>query len=112
MSISITSTTPPPGNSVSSIVRNAAAPLVNGEQARTEQQASAVVTLSAQGQKLSQSHAPVQANQTQNNQAQTPNRPDTAATENTESRAKEAAQAPGVQLLETESKGSRVNTLA
>lgn len=110
MAISITGINPPAGSSVSSIVSNAAAPFVNGAQSAIDRQPSAVVTLSAQGQQLSRSQSA--SNQTQVSQSQTSNTTNTAAAENVESQSKETSEAPGIQFMEGESKGGRVNTYA
>ncbi len=107
MAISITSINPPPSSSVSSIVSNAATPFVNGAKSIVDRQASSVVTLSAQGQSLSQA-----STQTQAGQSQASGRTDTVATENVETRSKETVEAPGIQFMEGESKGGRVNTFA
>ena len=107
-SVSI-SINPPASSSVSSIVSNAAAPFVNDAKSSVDKQVSAVVTLSAQGQKLSQSSA---ASQTQTSQSQASSRIDSAASENVEPQAKETTEAPGIQMLEGESKGGRINTFA
>ena len=112
MAISISSINPPASSSVSSVISNAAAPFVNDAKSSTDKQASAIVSLSAQGQKLSQSQAPSQTTQTQTSQSQASSRADTVATENVEPRSKETAEAPGIQMLEGESKGGRVNTFA
>ena len=112
MAISSVSINPPASSSVSSVVSNAAAPFVNDAKSSVDKQVSAVVTLSAQGQKLSQSQVPTPAAQTQTSQSQASSRTDTVATENVEPQAKETAEAPGIQMLEGESKGGRVNTFA
>ena len=111
MAISSVSINPPASSSVSSIVSNAATPFVEGGKSSADKQASAIVTLSAQGQKLSQTQP--QTSQTQStNQPQTSNRADTVAAENTETRAKETAEPPGIQLLEGERQSGRVSTYA
>lgn len=113
MAISSVSINPPPSSSVSSVVSNAAAPFVNdANKSAAERQASTVVTLSAQARQLSQNEAANQASQPNANQAQASNRPDTAATENVETRPKETAEAPGIQFIEGEKKGGRVNVVA
>ena len=112
MAISSVSINPPASSSVNSIVSTAAAPFVNDAKSSTDRQASTIVTLSAQGQQLSQSQAPTSAGQIQTSQSQTPARTDTVATENVETQAKETTEAPGIQFLEGESKGGRVNTFA
>jgi hypothetical protein len=113
MAVSNVSVNPPASSSLGSILGNVAAPFVNDAKSSTEKQASAVVTLSAQGQKLSQS-APsqTQTSQTQTNQSQTSSRTDTVATENVEPQSKERVEPAGIQFMEGESKGGRVNTYA
>ena len=111
MAISSVSINPPASSSVSSVVSNAAAPFVNDAKSSLDKQVSAVVTLSAQGQKLSQSSAASQI-QNQTSQSQASSRIDSAASENVEPQAKETTEAPGIQMLEGESKGGRVNTFA
>lgn len=110
MAISSVSINPPASSSVSSVVSNAAAPFVDGGKSSADKQASAVVSLSAQGQQLSQS--PVQTSQTQSSQPQASNGANTAAAGNVEPQSKETAEAPGIQFMEGESKGGRVNTFA
>jgi hypothetical protein len=115
MAISNVSINPPASSSFTPAISNAAAPFVNGAKSTLDKQASAIVTLSAQGQKLNQAASQPQANQTQATQTsatQNTNRPDTATTENVESRSRETAEAPGIQFMEGESKGGRVNTFA
>ena len=110
MAISNVSINPPPSSSVSAVVSNAAAPFVNdANKTNAERQASTVVTLSAQAQQLSQNEA---ANQANANKAQASSQPDTAARENVETRPKETAEAPGIQFIEGEKKGGRVNVVA
>lgn len=112
MAISSVSINPPPSSSVTSVVSNAAAPFVNdANKSSVDRQASAVVTLSVQAQKLSQSEAANQSSQTQSSQ-QTSNKPDTVSAENVEAKPKETAEAPGIQFIEGESKGGRVNIVA
>lgn len=111
MAISSVSINPPPSSSVTSVVSNAAAPFVNSaNKSSADRQVSTIVNLSAQGQKLSQ--ASNQTNQPQISQSQTSNRPDTVTSENVETKPKETAEAPGIQFMEGESKGGRVNTIA
>ena len=112
MAISITSINSPPSSSISSVVGNASTPFVNGAQSSISRQTSAVVTLSAQGQQLSQSQASNQTGQAQASQSQASNAANTAANENVEPKSKETSEAPGIQLVEGESKGGRINTFA
>lgn len=109
MAISSVSINPPPSSSVSSVVSNAAAPFVNdANKSNADRQASTVVSLSAQAQKLNQSEANNQARATQAQAAG----PETQAAQNTESKPKEIAEAPGIQFMEGEKKGGRVNVVA
>lgn len=81
-----------------------------------QQQASAVVSISSRGQALSRSSNATQsqqANQSQNNAAY--NRSTNPTAENREGHLQEAAEKPGIRMLETEknntpTQGSRVNT--
>jgi len=110
---------PPASNPISSIVNNA----VTSIQPSANQPASATVTLSAQGQQLSQSQTnPIQlshtqasqpqASQSQTNQTQTSSTVDTPATPNVVPQSKETTAAPGIQFMSGESKGGHVNTFA
>lgn len=112
MAISITSINPPASSSVSSVVSNAAAPFVNDAKSSVDRSASAIVTLSTQGQQLNQSQSSTQTSQTQANPSQVSNPANTAAAENVEPKTKETAEAPGIQFMEGESKGGRINTFA
>jgi hypothetical protein len=110
MAISSISLSPPASSPVNSVVSHAAAPFVEGAKSGAEKVPSTVVTLSAQGQKLSQSHAQTSTSQT--NQAQTSSRTDTATAERVESVPKEANEPPGIQFMEGETKGGRISTFA
>jgi len=111
MIISNASVSPSPSSSTNSILSNATAPFVNnGNKASVDSQVSSIVSLSAQGQSLSQGINQIQASNTQSTTSAT--RLDTAATENVESSNKETSEAPGVQFLESESKGGRINVIA
>jgi hypothetical protein len=113
MAISNISINPPASSSINSIVSTAVAPSANGTQPSANQPASATVTLSAQGQQLSQGPSP--SNQTQasqSNQPQTSNTVDTPITPNVVPQSKETIAAPGIQFMSGESKGGRVNTFA
>jgi uncharacterized iron-regulated membrane protein len=130
MVISNVNINPSTSNLTSSIVSNPAAPSVAGTQPSTNQssvvgvqpsanqQASATVTLSAQGQQLSQSQAnqiqtnQTQTNQSQTNQSQTSNTVDTPITPNAVPQSTETTAAPGIQFMAGESKGGHVNTFA
>ena len=79
-------------NSVSPTLTNMLSPLVNGVRQGSDQQPSTVVSLSAQGQSLSQTDAPAQVSQ----QTVTGN--------------KEIKEPSGIQFMEGESKGGKVNT--
>jgi hypothetical protein len=110
MAISNVSISPPASNPVNSIVSNAVAASANGAQPSVNQPASATVTLSTQGQQLSQ--VPNSSNQTQASQSQTSNTVDTPVTPNVVPQSKETIAAPGIQFMSGESKGGRVNTFA
>lgn len=89
--------------SLSQLVSNTAAPLVDKAKSSADTPPSTVVTLSAQAQKLSQ---------TSSAQSQTANQVDTVAQENVESVPKEANEAPGIQFMEGETRGGRISTYA
>jgi hypothetical protein len=108
MTISNVGLNPSASSSVSSVVSNAVAPSVNGTQPSANQPVSTTVTLSAQGQKLSQT----QTNQIQASQAQTSSTVDTAATPNAVPQSKETTASPGIQFMAGDSKGGHVNTFA
>lgn len=93
--------------SASQVVGNAIAPLVDKARSGIETQASTIVTLSAQGQKLSQNQT-----STSSTQSQTAHQVDTAAKENVESVPKEANEASGIQFMEGETRGGRISTYA
>ncbi len=81
-------------NSASPTLNNMLSPQVNGVRQGPEQQPSTVVSLSSQGQSLSQTDAPAQVSQ----QTVTGN--------------KEIKEPPGIQFMKGESKGGKVNTFA
>ena len=76
---------------VSPSLNNLLSPLVNGVRQGADRPASSVVSLSSQGQALSQSGS---------------------TGEQSETGAKEVAEPPGIQFMEGENKGGRVNTFA
>lgn len=117
MSIPSLSINPPAtstvNTSVSQVVGNAIAPLVDKARSGIETQASTIVTLSAQGQKLSQSQNQTSTStSTSSTQSQTANQVDTVAKENVESVPKEANEASGIQFMEGETRGGRISTYA
>jgi hypothetical protein len=105
MAISNVSINPPASSAVNSIVNNIDAPSVGGVQHSANKSASATVTLSTQGQKLNQSQTP-------SSQTQASSTANTAATSNGVPQSKETAAAPGIQFMQGERKGGRVNTFA
>lgn len=115
MSIPSLSINPPAtstvNTSVSQVVGNAIAPLVDKARSGIETQASTIVTLSAQGQKLSQNQTSTSTS-TSSTQSQTANQVDTVAKENVESVPKEANEASGIQFMEGETRGGRISTYA
>ncbi len=76
---------------VSPSLNNLLSPLVNGVRQGADRQASSVVSLSSQGQALSQNGS---------------------TGEQFETGAKEVVEPPGIQFMEGENKGGRVNTFA
>ena len=88
-------------------VSNAAAPTVDRTPS-SDNQPSATVTISAQGQKLSQA----QTSSVQANQTQVSSTVDTAVTPNAVPQSKETTAAPGIQFMEGDRKSGRVNTFA
>jgi hypothetical protein len=111
-------TTHSPSEQARSIMANAAAPITNAAPT-PEQQPSSVVSLSQQGQTLSRSNGTTSNSSNQNqvqqaDQGQNAN-PRNPLVEQREGRGSEAAERPGIQLLESEknntpTQGSRVNT--
>ena len=115
MAISNVSTSvPSTPDPLSAIASSSAPPVNNGNNRTGQQQSSAVVSISRQGQALSQNGSTSQA--TQSNQLpNTNNNVHNPATEGREGKLQEASEKPGIQLLETEknntpTQGSRVNT--
>jgi len=106
MAISNISITPPASSPVSSVISNAP----TRDKPSVDRQASASVTLSAQGQQLSQSQAP--SSRTPVNRTQASSTVNTPAAPNVVPQNKETAHAPGIQFVSGESKGGRVNTFA
>jgi hypothetical protein len=100
MLISNTSLNAPASSPVGQIVSNAATPFV--ESAKPGTPPSTVVTLSAQGQKLSQS-------QTSSNSSNSSN---SVAKQSVQSVPKEANEAPGIQFITGETRGGRISTYA
>ena len=76
--------------------------------ARSSTDQSVIVSLSAQGQKLSRTAASTQAAPAQANR----NNVGVPPPENAEAKPKEAAKSPGIQLLQGESKRGHINTYA
>jgi hypothetical protein len=110
-------TTHSPSEQARSIMANAAAPITNAAPT-PDQQASSVVSLSQQAQTLSRSNSNGNTNNQnqvqQADQGQNAN-PRNPLVEQREGRGSEAAERPGIQLLESEknntpTQGSRVNT--
>lgn len=112
-------TTQSPSEQARSIMANAAAPITNAAPT-PDQQASSVVSLSQQGQTLSRSNSNGSTNNSNQNQVQQADQgqnanPRNPLVEQREGRGSEAAEKPGIQLLESEknntpTQGSRVNT--
>ena len=111
MDISNISISPPASNPAVATGGNTTATAVEGRQPSANQQPSANVTLSVQGQKLSQTN-PSQTNQSQPSQTQTLNNVNTPVTPNAVPQSKETNAAPGIRFMAGESKGGRVNTYA
>lgn len=108
MDIPSVSISPPASSSASPLAGNAVAPFADGPKPGTDKQASAVVSLSAQGQQLSQA----QTNQPQTSQSQPSNGANTAAAENVEPQSQKTAEPPGIQSVQGESKDGRIDTYA
>lgn len=116
MAISNVSTSVPSSpDPLSAIASSSTAPVNHNSNNWTgQQQSSAVVSISSQGQALNRNgntSQTQQSNQLQN----TNNGVNNPATENREGKLQEASEKPGIQLLETEknntpTQGSRVNT--
>jgi hypothetical protein len=113
------SVNPPAASSVSQIVGKATSPVVDKAASSIQAQPSTIVTLSAQGQKLSQSAAQTStsntntaASTTQTSQSNTSGQLDTIAMENVESAAKESTESISVQPREGETKGGNISTFA
>lgn len=114
-------TTQSPSEQARSIMANAAAPITNAAPT-PDQQASSVVSLSQQAQTLSRSNSNGTNNSSNGNQNQVQQadqgqnaNPRNPLVEQREGRGSEAAERPGIQLLESEknntpTQGSRVNT--
>jgi hypothetical protein len=111
MAISNVSINPPANTFVSPVANNAAVPAPDRVQPSANQQASATVTLSTQGQKQSQT-SQAQSSQSQANLAQTSNSVNTPVNPNVVPQSKETNAAPGIQFMTGESKGGRVNIYA
>jgi hypothetical protein len=115
MAISNISINPIANSAGNSPVGSAAASAVDRNQPSASPQPSTTVTLSVQGQKLSQAPAPSNPTQTstsQTNQAQTSSTVDTTVTPNAVPQSKETTSAPGIQFMAGERKSGRVNTFA
>ncbi len=97
-------------NSSNQIVSIPASSTAEQSKSSVDNPPSAIVTLSAQAQKLSMSHS--QTDVTRLNQNRTPNRPDTASSERVSPLSKAANNVPGIQFLQSETSGGRVNTYA
>jgi hypothetical protein len=115
MLISNTSLNAPASSPVGQIVSNAATPFV--ESAKPGTPPSTVVTLSAQGQKLSQSQTSSNSSNSSNsaarsNQSQTSYPVNSVAKQSVQSVPKEANEAPGIQFITGETRGGRISTYA
>jgi hypothetical protein len=112
MLISNTSLNPSAYNPVGQIVSNAATPFV--ESAKPGTSPATVVTLSAQGQKLSQSQTSSNSSNsaTRSNQSQTSSPVNSVAKQSVQSVPKEANEAPGIQFITGETRGGRISTYA
>lgn len=113
MAISNVNINSSPADQAKAVLTSAASPLPKTTP-NSDQQVSAVVSISKQGQALNSAPSTNQAQQS--NQAQAANNGQTnPTTENRETRPGEAAEKPGIQMVEgeknnTPSQGSRVNT--
>ena len=116
MDISSVSANPPASSLINSIANNAASSVANGVQSNSNQQASTTVTLSAQGQGLSQisqfQNNQNQTNQTQASQGQTLNTVNSPVTPNVVPQSTITNAAPGIQFMTGDSKGGQVDTYA
>ena len=114
MDISNISVSPLAKSPISSLASNAAPPSsADLSRPSVGNQISASVSLSAQGQKLSQSQFnPTQPSQAQTNPVQASNTANAATAQNSVPQSKETAAPPGIQFMSGESKGGRINTFA
>jgi hypothetical protein len=106
------------GSTGNSTIGTVAARVAEGGQTGVNQQPSATVTLSSQGQKLSQSQTnSIQSSQsqfiqTQTTPVQTASTVDTTVTPNAVPQSLQTTAAPGIQFMAGERKSGHVNTFA
>lgn len=115
MAISNVNISSPSSSTIGSVFNNTTPTPADKTQTSTDSQPSTVVTLSSQGQKLSQaqsgsSPSSQSSQNTQSTQSQSTTK--AAANETIESVPKEANEAPGIQFMEGENKGGRISTYA
>ena len=108
MDIPNISVTPQATGSVNAVAGRVASRITDGGNATTNKTESATVTLSSQAQKLSQPSN----SQTKNIQSQAASNTDAATANAVAVESKRAAEATGIQFLQGESKGGRINTYA
>jgi hypothetical protein len=105
MAIPSVNINPPVNNSLNPVTSNTVPPPADQNKTNTRPPVSATVTLSAEAQKLSQ-------NKTNQTQAASNNATLTAQNQNPTTQSQNTTASSGVQLIQGESKGGRVNTYA